>query len=454
MLETIERFAKSSNFISFLDRFFFRRPYFQIIKKTFLELKHIETLSVSEKAELQKQKMLALLNHASANCPYYNDLFLRHDIEIKSLDNLSKIPFLTKEIIRKYGRQMVARNTERMFLVKRNTGGSTGEPLEFYSDADACAVDLAHHKFLYDLMGYEPGDVIAGGAGIAIPRSHRDRGIYWVKRSKYSIWWHLCYSALYLNEQSIKFYIEHLLETKPSILRGYPSFWDTIAGYLLAHNIRINFKVKGANLSAEICLDMQKERIEKAFNTKVFLEYGQSELTVFCYTNGSSSMYQTAPLYGYIEVVKDNGEQAKLGEEGEIIATSLCNRGMPFIRYKTGDRAVVSHRKGGMVWFERFEGRTQDYVFDKNNQKIALTALIFGQHFRALKNIIKWQFQQNQAGHVVIKIVKGPFYAEEDEREIIDKIQSSACIDLSFSYEDYISLSKNGKFLFLIQNCQ
>ena len=453
MREKIERFAKSSNFFSFLDRNCFRRPYFQIIEKTFLELKRIETLSVSEKAEFQKQKILALLNHAFVNCPYYNELFNRHNIDIKSLDSLSKIPFLTKEIVRKYGRQMVSRNTKRVCLVKRNTGGSTGEPLEFYSDADACAIDLAQHKFLYDLMGYEPGNIIAGGAGVAIPQSHRDRGIYWVRGSKHSLWWQLCFSALYLNESTIKFYINHLLETKPVLLRGYPSFWDTIAGYLLTHNIKIDFKVKGVNLSAEICLDIQRERIEEAFNTKVFLEYGQSELTVFCYTNGSSPMYQTSPFYGYIEVVKDNREPANPGEEGEVIATSFGNRGMPFIRYKTGDRVVVSRREGGMIWFERFEGRTQDYVLDKNNQKVALTALIFGQHFKAFKNIIKWQLQQNRIGQVIITITKGPLYTEKDEREIVDKIKNAACIDLTFQYADQIPLGKNGKFLFLIRNC-
>jgi phenylacetate-CoA ligase len=453
MLNRIERFAKRSDLVSFLDRNCLRRPYFQTIERTFLELKRVETLSLSEKVELQKQRMLALLNHAQANCPYYNEVFSKRGINIKSLDHLSKIPFLTKEIVREHGSEMISRKTKRISLVRRNTGGSTGEPLEFYSDRDAGAIDLAHHKFLYDLMGHEPGDIIAGGAGISVPKGHRDKGIFWVRGSKYSIWWHLCFSGLYLNENTIKSYIEHFLKVKPSILRGYPSFWDTIATYLLTHNIKLDFKVKGVNLTAEICLDTQRERIEKAFSTKVFFEYGQGELTVFCYTNGSLPMYQTAPLYGYIEVVKDNGEPAKPNEEGEVIATSLCNQVMPFIRYRTGDRVVVSRREGGMIWFEHFDGRTQDYVLDKNNQKVAITSLIFGQHFKAFKNITQWQLRQDRIGHMLITIARGSSYTEKDEREIVDKIKNSACLDLSFQYTDQIPLSKNGKFSFLIRNC-
>ena len=187
MLNRIERFVKRSDFFSFLDRNCLRRPYFQIIEKSFLELKRVETLSLDEKVELQKQKMLALLNHAQASCPYYNEVFKKRKIDIRSLDHLSQIPFLTKEIVRKHGPEMVSRKTKRIFLIKRNTGGSTGEPLGFYSDPDACAIDLAHHKFLYDLMGHVPGDIIAGGAGISVPKNHRNKNIYWVEGSKYGI---------------------------------------------------------------------------------------------------------------------------------------------------------------------------------------------------------------------------------------------------------------------------
>jgi phenylacetate-CoA ligase len=337
-------------------------------------------------------------------------------------------------------------------LVKRNTGGSTGEPLGFYSDELAGAIDDAHHRYLYTIMGYKNGDVIADSGGIFIPKKLRDKNIYWLKYPKNTVWEDLGYSALYLTDSTIKYYIENLLEVKPAILRGYPSFWNKIAEYILSENIKLNFKVKGVNLTAEMCSDEQKENIEKAFSIMVYFEYGHSEMSVFCYTDDTTYTYKSSPIYGYVEVIKDNGEPASLGEEGEIVATSFCNRGMPFIRYRTGDRGVVSYRNGGIVHFKKIQGRTQDYIISRDNQKIFLTALIFGQHFKSFRKISKWQLIQNNIGKVTIKIVKLEGYSQDDENEIKEKIQNVANIELNFDYVNEIPLTQRGKHMFLIQN--
>ena len=447
-------FAKRNDLISFLDRYCLRRQYFRTVENTFLELGRIKTFSENEKTELQNRRMKDILKYAYDNCLYYKQLFDEYGLDIDTLDNFSRLPFLTKDVIRKHGRDLISRAVNSIFLVKRNTGGSTGEPLEFYSDASACAIDLAHHKYLYHIIGYEPADIIASGSGIVVPARYRTKNIYWLRRSKHNIWWHICFSALYLNDDTIGIYVKELLKVKPSILRGYPSFWGAIARYILMKKIDIDFKVKGVNLTAEICSTEQRELIERAFNSKVFFEYGQTELTLFCYTDRTSFTYQASPVYGYIEVIKDDGTYADDGEEGEVVATSLCNRGMPFIRYRTGDRVIVRRRRGGMIWFDVFYGRTQDYVFDKKNRKIALTALIFGQNFAAFKNMIRWQLQQDEIGTIIIKIIRGPLYTIQDEKEITGKIKDSADIDVMFKYDDRMSLSKTGKFLFLIQNCR
>jgi phenylacetate-CoA ligase len=97
-------------------------------------------------------------------------------------------------------------------------------------------------------------------------------------------------------------------------------------------------------------------------------------------------------------------------------------------------------------------GRSQDFIWSKKKQKVWLTALIFGQHFEAFKNIIKWQLRQDALGAVAIKIVRGYDYGSKDEREIIEKFQSSADILVTFEYVDAIPTTKAGKHLFLLQN--
>lgn len=445
-------FAKKNNLFFYLGMHFIRRDYFQKQKLIFGELKRIEKLSEQDKSEIQEEQMFRILTYAHDNCPYYRKLFDDYHINISSIDSLKAIPFLTKEIVSKEGRSMLSETIKKTSLVKRNTGGSTGEPLEFYSDAMAGAIDSAHHRYLYSIMGTKSGDIIARGGGIFVPRHLRNRNIYWIKNSKYNVWGDIGYSSLYLTEETIKFYIWDFLKAKPSILRGYPSFWSKMAEYILANKISLPFSIKGIILTAEICLEEQRKIIEEVFSSQVYFEYGQAELVCFCYTRDKTYTYETSPIYGYLEVIKDNGEEAEEGEEGEVIATSFCNIGMPFIRYKTGDRIRVEKRNRGMVYFRSMHGRSQDYIISNDCHKIPLTALIFGQHFRAFGKIASWQLVQNEIGEVVVKIVKRPGYSCEDEKEIRKKFQDVADFELAFDYVKEIPLTISGKRSFLVQN--
>jgi phenylacetate-CoA ligase len=137
---------------------------------------------------------------------------------------------------------------------------------------------------------------------------------------------------------------------------------------------------------------------------------------------------------------------------GNIIVTGLNNYGMPFIRYDTGDMGVLLHKNGGVVQFKKIVGRNQDYILSKDNQKVYLTALIFGQHLRAFKNIIQWQIVQNSIGLIELKIIRGKYFSQDDEFELRYNLEKSAKIDITFKYVPIIPRTKRGKHLFLIQN--
>jgi phenylacetate-CoA ligase len=119
----------------------------------------------------------------------------------------------------------------------------------------------------------------------------------------------------------------------------------------------------------------------------IYFEYVQSELRIFCYTSDSSYIYKSSPIYGYVEVFKKDGSAANIGEICSIIVRGFNNRGMPFIQYDTCDLGKVSLINGGNVHFSKILEMSQDYVLSKNCIKIFLTALVFGQHIKAFKNI-------------------------------------------------------------------
>ena len=59
-----------------------------------------------------------------------------------------------------------------------------------------------------------------------------------------------------------------------------------------------------------------------------------------------------------------------------------------------------------MDWAEASgDGRKQDFIYDIKKRRINITALIFGQHFHAFENIVRWQIIQLEFGKVEIKII-------------------------------------------------
>jgi len=403
-------------------------------------------------SKYQKDKLLEILTYAYDHCEYYKKIFDEINLDRKSLRNFEKIPLLDKQVIRKNHKGIVSNQFKRELYYEMNTGGSTGEPLIFLGSYTAGIVDKIHLEFLYKKMGYVNGDKIFAFGGKSVPLPLREKNIYWIDISIHDIpYGRLSYSSLYLNKKNIKFYVKHIFENKPKILIGYPSFLNEIAEYIIKKNININSKIKGILLTAEKTHLWQIANIEKAFKTKVYLQYGHSEASVFGFTCNKKYEYVCSPIYGYTEILNSKGGQVKIGEIGEIVVTGFWNKAQPFIRYKTGDLAIYNGNKNSIMKFKEIVGRDQDYVYNKDMRKIALTALIFGQHLHSFKTIKKWQLIQEIPGEVFIKIIKDKKFSEKNIAELSKIFMDIGKIKLKLKFVDKILLTKRGKYRFLIQ---
>ncbi len=420
--------------------------YYFAMRKPTREANHV-LLLLTRMHQGQSQDLLAYRNHklsemleyAYQHCRYYRNLFEQFDVDTKELHNFRRLPLLDKAILRNHRNDIVSDEIGHLRYYTMNTGGSTGEPLEFPASSHGAKIIGAHNEFLYKIIGYEKGDKIVAFDGSSVPENLRQNHIYWVGIGTSEIpWGRLAYSSLYLTQETMPFYIKHILDYKPSIMRGYPSSINDIANYILKNNISIPFYIKGVVLTAENAYDWQIENIKKAFHTRVFLEYGQSELTVFGYTVDDTYEYRCSPFYGLTEVLNSEGIQVNKGETGEIVVTGFYNFPLPFIRYRTGDIAIFNGDENGIVRLGKIIGRTQDYIYTNNRERVALTALVFGQHYHAFRNIQKWQLVQNVPGKVVIKILKEEGFASEDEEQIRSKFKSICDIDTDFEFVDSI----------------
>ena len=401
----------------------------------------INNSNENRRAETCKNNIDKILRVAAEKVVFYNNYS-------EVLHDLTNFPIQNKKLIRDNLKNLLNMDYSRSDLVTRNTGGSTGEPLLFVSDRRAGGKDNAHHFFLYGLLGWHRGDIVVGSGGIEITEEKRKAGIFWIKRFKSHVFGYYEFSTLYLNKENIRLYISQLANIKPAILRGYPSFYKELASYIIQNEIVFDFAIKGINLTAEYCSLSDKELIESAFNCKVILELGHSELGMFLYSTDGLT-YTSCPTYGYIEVLDDNDRLVEIGQIGRIVVTSFINVAMPLIRYDTGDYARLKSFNHGYVKIDKLLGRSQDVLVDKCGRKIPLVGLIFGQHLNCFKNIQRWQITQSKFGLAQVKVVRDINYSELDEDEIKDVIGRSGDFEISFSYTDEILVSENGKFQFI-----
>jgi phenylacetate-CoA ligase len=218
-----------------------------------------------------------------------------------------------------------------------------------------------------------------------------------------------------------------------------------------------------SNLQAVLCgsenlYPWQRSFLEKAFQCRIYSWYGHSEKAVLAGECEQSNYYHNFDEYGIVELLSPDGLLIRgEGESGKIVATSLNNFAMPFIRYKTEDIAerCDSACRCGRHYslIKKVEGRSQDIIVTSDNRLITLTALIFAQHFDAFCNIKGMQLYQDTKGELVVRIIKAPSYSDTDEMEIRTKMAHAAIrgLSISFHYVDVVERTNIGKTKFLIQ---
>ena len=99
-------------------------------------LRRQEWLQTKELKELQRRKLIAIINHAYRNVRYYKSLFDSAGVkpdDIKSTEDLAKIPITRREVLQRLPAGDITVNNADLTRCKRIlTSGSSGRPLMVY----------------------------------------------------------------------------------------------------------------------------------------------------------------------------------------------------------------------------------------------------------------------------------------------------------------------------------
>jgi len=275
--------------------------------------------------KLQEKKLHALLKHAYENVPYYHRVFKERGLkpeDIHNVDDLIRLPVLTKEIIRNNFSDMVAKNARKEDLVEMATGGSTGVPLKFYSNPLVDTLKWAAMFRARIWHGVTRIDKTLSIQGVIPPKEQ------WSKKDFYI-------SAFDLGADTLEKHAKNILEFQPDFITGYSSAIYIMAKFMEKEGYD-KVMPKAVESQSEVLYPYQKELIERVFGCKVFDHYGSKETSIPACECQEHSGLHISVENGIFEFVQDD-EQVSSGERGEILITDFINYSMPFIRYKVGD---------------------------------------------------------------------------------------------------------------------
>lgn len=401
----------------------------------------------------QWKQLQALLRHAYNHVPYYRRTWTASGVspaDIRCPADMRKLPLLTKAQVREHSDELIAENY-RQKILKTNTGGSTGEPLELYWERGRTrAVERAFMWRQWRWAGFEYGERTAVLRGQTVRETiHYD-----------PIDQHLFLSGFELNDQTAPQYIAELRRFRPKSIQAYPASITVLANYIKCHGESPLEGLQVILAGSENLYPAQRKLLEEVFQCRVYSWYGHGEVTTLAGGCDHSDLYHVYSEYGVTELVDPaagNVLDWNEGTKGEIVGTGFNNWAMPLIRYCTADIAVVGPPTCGCgrnypLW-ERIEGRKQEYVVARDGSLIPLTALIFGQHYNAFAKIKRLQLVQERPGEMVVRLMVNEFWNEADEAELkteIHKVLDNNWL-VRFDYVDFIDFTDAGKHRFVLQ---
>jgi phenylacetate-CoA ligase len=427
-------------------------------------VRSVEWNSSEEIREIQNQRLTRLLLHAWENTEYYRRVLSECGVVRNGtvdLDRFEDIPFLTKDILRSEGSRLKAKHLPkgRKAYVNR-TGGSTGEPLEFWQDSYYNAVNVANKLYHFGMLGKETGEL-----EMKIWGSERDHFVDtsgWFTKLRNFIYNRKIENCVRLSEQNICLIIGNINRFKPKVIWAYLGGVYAIADYANRNDLELHSPTAVA-VGATTLYPHMEEAIEKAFHSCVINYYGSREMgAVACQCKEKAGLHITSHSHR-VETIDKNCKSV-FEEDGNIVVTSLTNYAMPFIRYWIGDRGRLTDKKcpcgRGFPLLESVSGRSLETFINSKGEYVSPVSLIstIGYTFLDPGFVKKFQLVQDDYSYITVKTILEPGISREEIQPDLDNISKKIqlvmgeeCI-VSYDFVDRIPLTKSGKYLYTVCN--
>ena len=288
--------------------------------------------------QVQEQKLKELVLYLRSNSPFYQELFIKHKIDInqvKTVADLRILPTTTKEDLQKRNNDFLCVKPGKI-VEYTSTSGTLGSPVTIaltendldrltlneynsFSCADGIKTDI------YQLMLTLDRQFMAGIAYYCGLRK-LGAGIIRLGPGVPSLQW------------------ETIQRLKPTAIVAVPSFILKLIAFAKDNHIDINASsIKkavciGENIrNADFSYNILGKKITDTWNIKLYSTYASTEMQTAFTECSAGRGGHLQPELVIVELLDENNIPVGAGIPGEVTITTLGVEGMPLLRYKTGD---------------------------------------------------------------------------------------------------------------------
>lgn len=302
----------------------------------------IECASQEQIRAWQGERLVKTVKRVYENVEFYRKKMDEVGVkpeDIHSVEDLHKLPFLTKDDLRDaYPYGLLAAPLSDCVRIQ-STSGTTGRrvvafytqhDLDLWEDCRARAIvaaggtneDVVHVCYGYGLFTGGPG--LNGG-------SHKVGSL-----------------TLPMSSGNTERQIQFMCDLGSTILCCTPSYAAYLAESIWERGLQDKIKLKAGIFGAEAWTEEMRHDIEEKLGITAFDIYGLTEISgpgVSFECSEQTGMHINEDHFIAEVINPKTGEVLPDGEKGELVFTSITKEAFPLIRYRTRDICILSHKK-------------------------------------------------------------------------------------------------------------
>lgn len=386
----------------------------------------IETADLTAIQKLQTERLVNQVRHAYDNVTFYKQKMDDKGVmpeDIKTLDDLSKLPFLEKSDLRDcYPYGLLGVPLEDCVRIQ-STSGTTGKRvIAFYTQDDidlwdeCCARaivaaggtknDVVHVSYGYGLFTGGPG--LNGG-------SHK-----------------LGCLTLPMSSGNTERQIQFMTDLGSTILCCTPSYAAFLGEEIEKAGLKDKIKLKAGIFGAEAWSEEMRRDIEKTLGIKAYDIYGLTEITgpgVSFECEAQEGMHINEDHFIPEIIDPDTGEVLPLGEKGELVFSSISKKAFPLLRYRTRDICVLTREKCScgrtLIRMKKPMGRSDDMLIIRgvNVFPSQIESVLIGEGYPPNYQIVVGRHNHTDTFEVKVEMSKEMFSDRlEDVEDMANKL--------------------------------